>query len=380
MPAYRGRARCLVLVLAVASTLLMACTGSPQAAPSPGASLSPVQASPVVPSGQTPDYPHMKRELQHRLAGDDMSLVAVRAVLVSVDGETVLSYYRHRRPTDYADVWSVTKSVMSILIGIAIDEGRLHLDQTLAELLPRHPDRMTDEGKSVTLEQLLTMTSGISGGDRRLDLAMKDPIGQLVSAALVAEPGATSVYSNRGAHLIGAILRQAVDRPVLDYAREKLFDPLGIDTRPAWQSWDIRKGFSRPGFGWATDRDGTNTGCCLLKLTAPDMLKIGQLYLDEGRWQGRRLVSPQWVKESTKNQLTPEQTTADGPYGYLWWVGDTFSHAYFAALGSYNQHILVVPDRRLIVVTASDESGPESPTEEYINTLNHVIVRPILQA
>jgi len=98
---------------------------------------------------------------------------------------------------------------------------------------------------------------------------VKDPIGQLVSSAFVAEPGAAFVYSNRGAHLVGAILREAVDRPVLDYARRKLFDPLGIDTRPAWEGWDIAEGFRKPGFGWATDRQGTNTGCCLLKLTAP---------------------------------------------------------------------------------------------------------------
>jgi len=64
------------------------------------------------------------------------------------------------------------------------------------------------------------------------------------------------------------------------------------------------------------------------------MLKIGQLYLDEGRWQGRRIVSSHWVKTSTTNQLTQEQTTSEGSYGYLWWIGDIESHPYFAAIGS----------------------------------------------
>ena len=107
----------------------------------------------------------------------------------------------------------------------------------------------------------------------------------------MSEPGDTFVYSNASAHLVGAVLRHAIDRPLLEYAREKLFDPLGIDTRPAWQGWDVEAGLRKPGFGWGTDREGTNSGCCLLKLTAPDMLKIGQLYLDQGRWQGRQLVS-----------------------------------------------------------------------------------------
>ena len=163
-------------------------------------------------------------------------------------------------------------------------------------------------------------------------------------------------------------------------AGEKLFDPLGIDTRPAWQGWDIEVGLRKPGFGWGTDREGTNSGCCLLKLTAPDMLKIGQLYLDEGLWQGRQLVSPQWVKESTTNQLTTEQTTSEGPYGYLWRTGNIESHPYFAAAGSHGQWIIVVPDSRLVVVTACDESGFDEPTEEFVNTINDVIIKPIIQA
>ena len=321
----------------------------------------------------------MKQQLQRRLTGDDWSVKAVRAVVVSVDGETVLSYYRDRRPTDYAHVWSVTKSVMSILVGIAIDEGRLQLDQTLADLLPDHADRMSDEVRSVTLRQLLTMTSGMQGGHSSLDIGAKDPIGQLVTAAFVAEPGATFVYSNASAHIVGAVLRRTVDRPLLDYAREKLFDPLGIDTRPAWQGWNVEAGLSKPGFAWAADRDGTNTGCCGLKLTAPEMLKIGQLYLDDGRWQGRQLVSPQWVKDSTSNQLSNDQQSAtDGPYGYLWWIGEIQSHPYFAAFGSYGQQIIVVPDSGLIVVTVCDESGFDMPTEEFRSTFDDVIFTPIL--
>ena len=110
------------------------------------------------------------------------------------------------------------------------------------------------------------------------------------------------------------------------------------------------------------------------------MLKIGQLYLNEGRWQGRRIVSSQWVKESTTNQLTTEQTTSEGPYGYLWRTGNIESHPYFAAAGSYGQSIIVVPDSRLVVVTACDESGFDEPTEEFIDTFNEVIIKPILQA
>lgn len=383
MPGYRARWRLLIAaVLAVVSCLALSCIGRPEPGAVPSSSsLTTVPALPSASAHRAPDYSAMKQQLQRRLAGDDWSVKAVRAVLVSVDGEIVLSYYRERRPTDYAHVWSATKSVMSILVGIAIDEGRLRLEQTLAELLPEHADQMSDEVSSVTLRQLLTMTSGMQGGYSSLELGADDPIDQLVGAAFVAEPGATFVYSNATAHLVGAVLRRAVDRPLLEYAREMLFDPLGIDTRPAWQGWNVEAGLSKPGFAWATDREGTNTGCCGLKLTAPDMLKIGQLYLDDGRWQGRQLVSPQWVKDSTSNQLSNDQQSAtDGPYGYFWWIGDIQSHPYFAAFGSYGQQIIVVPDSGLVVVTVCDESGFDSPTEEFRSTFDDIIFTPILQA
>jgi CubicO group peptidase (beta-lactamase class C family) len=386
MPPYGRRSRRLAIaVLAAASCMVMACTGQAQPgdAPSSGISVNTVSPSPSASPVRPPDYGMMKRQLQQRLAGDDWSLKAVRAVLVSVDGETVLSYYRNRRPTDYAHVYSVTKSVMSILVGIAIDEGRLQVNQTLVELLPQYADRMTDQAKSVTLRQLLTMTSGSYGGAEGggFDIESQDPVGLILSDSFVGKPGAKFVYTNIGVHLVGAILRQAIDRPLLDYAREKLFDPLGIDTRPAWQgrSSDLRTALSEPGFAWVTDQDGTNLTCCGLKLTAPDMVKIGQLYLDEGRWQGRQLVAPQWVKESTTNQLTKAQTGAEGPYGYLWWVGAIESHPYFAAVGSYGQYVVVVPDSRLIVVTASDESGFPEPTERFRKTFEDVIFAPILR-
>jgi CubicO group peptidase (beta-lactamase class C family) len=94
--------------------------------------------------------------------------------------------------------------------------------------------------------------------------------------------------------------------------------------------------------------------------------------LDEGRWQGRQLVSAELVKEATIDQLTKEQRSdgfqqpwADGPYWYFWWVGDTESHHYFGAVGLYGQNIHVVPDSRLILVTVSDERGFPAPTEEF---------------
>ena len=91
------------------------------------------------------------------------------------------------------------------------------------------------------------------------------------------------------------MLRNAVGRPILDYARAKLFDPLGIDTRPAWQgsgTGSPASGFNKPGFAWAADSAGINVGGFGLKLPAADLVKLGELYVNGGRWHGRRIVSP----------------------------------------------------------------------------------------
>ena len=374
-----GRATWAVVVVILC--LSFGCTGrlSPADGPSLEPSMGTTAASPVASADRPPDYRMLEQQLRRRLAGSDASLQAVRAFLVAVNGKTVLSYYRNFGPTDYAQVFSVTKSVLSILVGVAIDDGRLRLDQTLPELLPEYTDRMTERVRSITLRQLLTMTSGaVDGPVGGFEPDAKDPVPSIVSEVF-GEPGSVFEYTDLSAHLVAVVLRQAVDRPLLDYAREKLFDPLAIKTRPAWQGSDYQTGLRKPGFGWATDGAGTNAGAGGLKLTAPDMLKIGQLYADVGRWQGRQLVSAQWVEESTTDQLTPEQTTIN-PYGYLWWVGGEIeSQRMFFAGGVYGQRIIVVPGARLVVVTLSDETGYREPTEEFNKALDSVVL-PILRS
>ena len=281
----------------------------------------------------------MKRELTRRMGDGDPALRAVRSVLVSVDGVTVMSYYHDRKPTEQAHVYSVTKSVISILVGIAVDEGLLRLDQTLPELLPTHQTQMSPEVASITLRQLLTMTAGFP--EVGISVESADAVGDILSNGLVNEPGALFGYTDSGAHLVAAALAEAIDRPILDYAREKLFDPLGVDTRPAWQGWDtgsVGNGFDKPGFAWATDRSGINLGGFGLKLTAPDMVKLGELYVNGGNWNGRQIVSQEWVRESTALQVTEEQQ-ADGPYGFFWW------------LGKFNEHPVL---RRVRLVRAED--------------------------
>ena len=324
----------------------------------------------------------MKQRLAREIENGPDSLKEVRAVLVAVDGSTTLSFYHDRKPTEQAHVWSVTKSVVSILVGMAVDEGRLSLDQTLAELLPEHVSAMTPAQQAITLKQLLTMTAGVAVDDGGLNLETEDPVGLFLAYGMTNDPGTTFGYSNGSAHLVTTVLRRAIDRPILDYAREKLFDPLGIVTHPAWEGSGphTKNGFDDAGFAWMVDSTGVHSGGYGLRLTAPDLLKIGQLYLDGGRWKGRQLVSEPWVTESTSNQLTAEQGNGD-EYGYFWWlISEPGSPGYLAA-GAWYQRIFVIPSRSLvIVVTADDSNYAESVVQtDFEAVLAETVIEPLLQ-
>jgi len=325
----------------------------------------------------------MTRQLTRKIENGPDSLKAVRAVLVSVDGSTTLSYYQDRKPTEQAHIYSVTKSVVSILVGIAIDEGRLRLDQTLADLLPEHVSVMTPAQRAITLKQLITMTAGVSVSDGGMNLKAEDPVESILAFGMSSDPGTTFGYSDGSAHLVATVLRRAIDRPILDYAREKLFDPLGIDTHPAWEGSDpaTKNGFDDAGFAWLIDSTGVHSGGYGLRLTAPDLLKIGQLYLDGGRWKGRQLVSQSWVRESTSNQLTAEQGRNGDQYGYLWWPINEPESPGYLAVGSWYQRIFVIPSRRLVIVVTADRSDyAESvvPTD-FEPVLVETVIEPLLQ-
>jgi CubicO group peptidase (beta-lactamase class C family) len=322
-------------------------TGSTEPAPSPRGSV---------------DIGGVATEVTQRL---DLALDAgerydklVKSVVATVDGQLVYERYSpDSGPEVTHNVYSVTKSVMSMLIGIAIDDGAIAgVDQTMAQLLPSYVPIMAPGVGQVTLEQVLTMTGGILDDDTA-DTSFTDVpdwVTDILSTPLKQPAGTGFAYSSRGSHLLAAILQQATGQPVLDFARGRLFDRMGIATQPADQSHvpisDLPAYDLAPGFGWSTDPQGLNLGFSDLKITAPDMVKLGQLYLNGGKWQGQQLVPAAWVATSTTNRLT--DGVPNSGYGYQWWVFDSGRHSAFAAMGHAGQMIQVVPDLGLVVAVS----------------------------
>jgi CubicO group peptidase (beta-lactamase class C family) len=302
----------------------------------------------------------------------------VRAVLVTVDGRPVLERYFGSSADDTSDTLSVTKSVMSILIGIALDEGLIDsVDQTLVELLPTHAADMAAASRAVTLRQVLTMTGGFPpqsydvGPDAwfRAD----DPTRRILSDGPVQVSEPDFSYSNAGSHLLSVIVAEATGRSTLDYAREKLFTPLGIDTEPAVEpvvTGDVIPGYDEAAFAWPRDAQGYHFGDCCIKLSARDMAKLGQLMLDDGRWQGAQIVSAEWVRTSTRPQV-PAGGAAEH-YGYQWWVTEADGHPAYAAVGRYGQLVEVVPPLDLVVVVSS-VAAPGNAGDSMVSMVSYVV-------
>ena len=251
----------------------------------------------------------------------------------------------------------MTKSVVSTLVGIAVEDGLLDPESTLAELLPDYADRMRPDVAQVKLRELLTMTGGVI---EDLELSSDEVFAapDVVAAALASGRGATGrfEYSTAGSHLVTAILVEATGGSVLDYAREVLFGPLEVDTETAFEPVldpALISEYLTADFAWPIDPQGIHHGGSLLKLRPRDMLALGQLYLDGGRWQGDQLVPEEWVERATSTQVEVQGAIVPG-YGYFWWVGDIADRDAFLAVGFGGQMIVVIPELELVAVVVAE--------------------------
>jgi CubicO group peptidase (beta-lactamase class C family) len=332
---------------------LTACTAPPISEPATGRTVAAVV-----------DYAAMEGAIEAKISSGSLALSTINAVLVSVDDELKVTHYRNgSKPEDAVHLWSVTKSVTSALIGIAIGEKIISgLDATLPELLPRYQKYLTAEENSVTLRQLMSMTAGFPSEELdKIDKVIEqrtDPIPDILTDGLAMPPGEAFGYSNTGSHMVSAVLREALvradgdnPRTVLEYAREKLFDPLEIDFSGA-QSRRVSLG--DPAYNlltsvdWGTDATGLHTACCLLRLRTTDMIKFGELYLGEGVWHGKQILPPGWVQQT----MTPSELSSQ--YGLMWWLDiDQHGHSAWVARGAEGQLIAVVPEHQLVVAISS---------------------------
>lgn len=278
-------------------------------------------------------------------------------------------------------VYSVTKSIMSILLGIAMDKGCIRgIEQKVLEYFPEYEVKKGQTAiRDITLEHLLTMTAPYkywlapyrkyftSDDWVRFSLGLlggRGKIGKFRYAPLI------------GPDILSGILIKATGQSVLEFAMENLFKPLGIQVEGSiiFQSKEEQLAFSKATdiSGWAADPKGVNAAGWGLTLSAMDMAKIGQMYLNGGEWKGNQIVSGKWVKESTLEHSRWKKLGL--PYGYLWWISNEKGPGY-AAMGDGGNTIYVNEDSKTVVAITS--LFIQKPKDRIV--FIHEIIEPLLK-
>jgi CubicO group peptidase (beta-lactamase class C family) len=276
--------------------------------------------------------------LQQMLDAIDEQNLNIDGVVVVHNGHIVAErYYAPYKQDTLHETYSVTKSVVSALIGITIQEG--YIDDVGDPVLDFFPERTFENDgvlkRSITLEHLLTMTAGLAWDWDEM-VSSRDWVQYVLDQPVYVQPGTEFFYSSGNAHLLSAIIQETSGLNSHDFAQQHLFEPLGItDTI------------------WKTDIDGIPNGGWGLALRPRDMAKLGYLYLNQGKWDGRQVIPAKWIEASTKRHIqVPEPLEPWDLYmGYLWWLhGD----GPYAAHGMKGQFIYVIPESDLVVVLTAD--------------------------
>ena len=291
----------------------------------------------------------------------------LHAVLVSQGGTPVLERYFPGQdeawgkplgvvpfgPDTLHDLRSVTKSMVGLLYGIALDRGLVPPPEApLLAQFPEYADLAADPRRArLTVGHALTMTLGMEWDEQRpytditnSEIAMEhepDRYRFALDRPIVAEPGKTWIYSGGAVALVGALVARGTGKTLPEFAREALFEPLDIKT-----------------FEWAAGRDGVASAASGLRLRPRDLLRIGEMVLGRGERADRRVVSAQWLDAS----FAPAIPTGDGlDYGRLWFLGEAGGHRWMAGFGNGGQRLLLMPDADLAAVIFSGKyNAPDS--------------------
>ncbi len=252
------------------------------------------------------------------------------------------------------DTWHIThsmcKSITGLAVGMLIDEGRLSLDDRIVKIFDKKaPPLAAIMQKNLTVSHLLTMTSGAVFNEAG-SVTEEDWVKGFLESTLKSEPGHTFSYNSMNSYMLSAIIKQITGQGLAEYLGERLFGPLGIKN-----------------FFWEKCPNGIEKGGWGLYICPEDMAKIGQLVLQRGLWNGKRLISEKWISESTAAKVKTPDTLGDFDYGYHIWTGRKQNSFLFN--GMFGQNVIGFPDSGILIVSnaGNDEMFQQS---SYFNLLN----------
>ena len=291
----------------------------------------------------------IKIELPGDLKSELESIRSIGLVVIKNDSLLFEKYWDNYSDSSFSGSFSMAKSITSILVGVALKEGKIKsLDEPVGNYIPEFK-----EGKKskVTIRHLLTMTSGSD-----FDESYSNPLSvttelyygsdvykTATKVNIVDEPGTKHIYKSGDSQLIGLIVEKATGKSLSEYATEKLWQPLGAE-HPA---------------KWSVDRKGGNEkSYCCFNSNARDFARIGQLMLDSGKWKGQEIISPDYFQQSVTACMVKDDIGKDCVYyGYQWWLVP-YKPGVFYARGILGQYIIVIPEKRTVIVRLGKSRGP----------------------
>jgi CubicO group peptidase (beta-lactamase class C family) len=342
-----------LLVIAVVAVVALA-LAQRQIAPAASQAAWPPQSWKAV---STEEHGFDSGKLAQGLLNLKKNNVRIHSLMLVRDGSVLLDAYFYpydgKTPHDMA---SVTKTMLTTLLGIAVDQGKLSLDDKVMSFFPdRKPENLDARKQNITVRHLATMTSRLACTRARNDaiqadmVASPDWVGYALSLKMSYDPGTHFEYCNPAIHILSGVLSQATGMSALEYAQQNLFGPLDIR--------DVR---------WPADPQGNNHGWGDIHMYPHDLAKIGYLWLNGGRWQGKQIISRQWVQDAVKGHI-PSDSGED--YGFAWWVGVDDQAGEYYADGAMGQRLGVYPSLNTFVVMTGGGMAYDQGMEPIIAAL-----------
>lgn len=285
-------------------------------------------------------------------------LKTIAYVVIKNDSIVQEQYWDGFGENSYTNSFSMAKTIVSILIGAAIEEGKIKsVDEPIANYLPQYKE---GKGANITIKHLLTMSSGINFDEDygnpfsypAVAYYHSDINEVLKKYEAVDEPGKVFKYLGGNTQLLCSILEKATGERLSDYASEKLWQPIGAKNTAYWS---------------LDSKEGEEKASCCFNSNARDFARIGKLYLDSGKCNGTQIVPVEYVLESIKPaDLVDEQGKKNQKYGYQWWTIPNFKgHYIFYARGILGQYVFCIPDKNMIVVRLGHEREKSKPGQDY---------------
>ena len=297
------------------------------------------------------------------------------SLIVCRDGTIVAEeyyYYNDFGPDSIKNVMSVTKSFTGVLVGLAIDKGYIEsVNDPISKYLHGIVTFPDETKANITIDQMLKMSFGHSWNGTSFNslydtwINSEDQLQFIIDLPLVNTPGTVFNYSDGASHLLSVIISKSTGQNTLDFARDNLFDPLEIQR-----------------FEWATDNQGYPIGAAGLRIIPHDMVKFGNLILNNGQYNGKQVVPESWITTMTETKIFTDDDVLYGPeYGYQIWIGSSQGHKYIFAMGWGGQFIFIVPGHNLVVTATcwtSDLDWQEAG--QHWTSIIRIIVEKILPA